>query len=930
MILAAVACPVFTSCYDDSELVGRVENLEERVTNLEAKLNTELQALQTLLEGKINALAGEVEALVTVSKCEKQTDGSYKLTLSDGSSFTVYPEYTPDHNGLVTTTEIEGVLYWAIFEDGSPVAVTDSKGNLVPVVDVVPQVKVDAETGLVEISFDGGESWVAVGYNTPSIFADAEVVETDNYTDEEEAEDPDWCQETPMYVVLTLADGSTITVTIDGAATFMFASNYGGMIKTQYISEGNTTTLSVQAVNVTDWIKEVPAGWTVEENLEWLADYGQAEFYVTAPSAEAIASGAAVAEGTLKVLAVAEGGKSITASVLLTTKPFTNIAAGKGNLTVAMNNGLSGYLVGVSSAADFDPEAILAELEPVVEYVPDPNDWSDYGWSPWYVEENATPLDDNYFSSSIEDYAIADLKGIPELVEGEQYVVWAIGLDSWMDNYTYESGYYLGSIVSVPYYHAFINMKEEIVTFNDIKITAEFVGVEAFFGGFSMKYSDGDMVEDILYELNSSLNSSWGAPYPLYVNDEYIAGWDNGTYTGDPNTLVDGWQSIGPDETYYLYLIPYVEGKTAYTAADVYYYEWTTEPLMPGGTLAVTAGEPTLDYKTITVPIEATGAVYLYHAYVNPELVSTIADKQAYLLENGTMTKGDYKNAQMYNLSPGVTKTLLAMAVDQYGCYGDVFQQDYTTKTYEYASATVSAELVGTPSQTGYVKFSCTGDVDTYYYWYGTQDHYQWTGSSYFGGTAESASSFIALNSSYYFIKNVTATALPEGGVEMTGLTIGTPSLICVSAKLTDGTFTMATVVNFTPSMDLGNFVYALDDNGNENAAWLAAKPVVTASVETVGDFNIVSWTVDLPEGFNAITSCFSSDYLMDYPSAKSKAEFMLSYEYIERNEVIDGGEYSYPYASKGYNIYTLVWDADGNYYEVYVHELDIQGGWGV
>ena len=885
-----------------------------------------------MLESKINALAGEVDALVTVSKCEKQSNGAYVLTLSDGTSFTVYPEYQPeepDFSGLVTTTELGGVLYWATIVDGQPVVVTDANGEPVPVVDVVPQVRV-SENGLVEISFDGGVEWIAVGYNTPSIFADAEVVYTDNYTDEEEAEYPEYYYETPMYVVLTLADGSTITVTIDGAASFIFASNYGGTISSQYISAGNTTSIPVQAVNVTEWIKEVPAGWQVKEDTQYLADYDQAEFYVTAPSAEAIASGAAVAEGTLKVLAVAEGGKSLTANVQLTTKPFSTVAAGKGNLTVSMNNGVSGYLVGISPATEYDADAIIAELKPVVEYVPDPNDWYDYGWSPWYVTENSTPLDDNYFSGSIEDYPLADLLSATELVYGEQYVVWVIALDSWMDNYTYESGYNLGSIVSAPYFHAFINMKEETVTFNDIQIKAEFVGVESFYGAFYMKYSEGDMTSDILSEINSSLNSSWGAPTPIYVNDEYVEGWDNGVFTGNPNDLVSGWQSITPGETYYLYMIPVVEGKTKYTAADLYYFEWTTEGLMPGGTVNVTAGEAVLDYKTITVPLTAEGAVYIYQTYVEPEMVSTIADKQAYLLENATMAKGESVNANKYNLTPGKTMTLLAMAVDQYGCYGDVYQQDYTTKTYEYAAGTVTVEIQGTPEQTGYAKVSCDAEVDTYYYWYGSMDNYQWANSSYLGGTAESASSFIALNSSYYFLQNVKAADVPEAGIEMTGLTVGTPSLICVSAKLADGTFTRATVAEFTPAMNLGNFVFATDDNGNENPVWVAAKPTVTANVELIGDFNVVSWTVEgLPEGFSAITSCFSADFLMDYPSAKSKAEFMLTYEYIEKFDVVEGASYVYPYASKGYNVYTLVWDAEGNYYEVYVHELDITGGWG-
>lgn len=935
-LVVAMACPMFTSCYNDAALwdeiegiQGDVESLEQKLAALEAKLNTDLQALQTLLEGKISALEGKVDGLVTVKDVKENTDGSVTITLSDDTKFTVHPKQ--DNTGLVTTVEIDDVLYWAVYgEDGVAEPAKDANDNLIPVVDVVPQVRVDQETALVEISFDGGVEWIAIGYNEPCVFEGVEVVYTDNYTDEEEAEYPEYYYETPMYVVLTLPDGNTISVTIDGVASFLFASNYGGAITTQYIAAGSTTAIPVQAVNISDWVKEVPAGWKVVEDTQYLAEYGQAEFHVTAPTAEAIASGAAASEGVLKVLAVAEGGKSVTASVKLTVEAFETVSAAKGNVTVKMNSGLGGYLIGVSTLADYDPEAIIAELKPVIEYVPDPDDWSDYGWSPWYVDENSTLLDDNYFDSSIEDYPIADLKNVGELVAGEQYIVWAIGLTSWVNNATWESGYYLGDIFSTTYFNASIELETTKLAFNDIQISAKFEGVTAFYGAFSMKYNPNeDIRSGLVSELNSSLNSSWGAPAPILV--EEIQGLTDGVYAGDPNTLVNGWQKIMPGGTYYFYIIPYEEGKTKYTLADMYYYEWTTEALMPGGTISVTPGEPTLEYKSVSVPLTAEGAVYIYYKYIDPEMVPTITDKAAYLLENGAMSEGGAVSAKQSNMIPGSTMTLLAMAVDQNGCYGEVFVKDYTTKTMEFASAVVKAEVQGTPDQTGLVKISCDAEVDTYYYWYGPKDAYQWLNSSYLGGSAESASSFIALTPDSYLLTKVTPAALPADGILMEGLEIGSPSLFVVSAKLADGSFTKATVAEFTPEMDLGDaFVYATDDNGAENAAWVAAKPVVTYDIDQLGDFTTVTWSVEVKDGFTAKTACFSEDYLDDYPTAKDKVMCILTHPYIDTYDVVAGETYTQPYASKGYSIFTVICDSEGNYYETYVEKLDISGGFGV
>ena len=938
MILAALACPVFTSCYDDSALNERIDkvegdiaDLDQRLKDLETRLNNELQALQTLLEGKITALQGQVgdlgtqvgdlgtqiKGLVTVSSCVKQSDGSYEITLSDGSKFTVYPEYEQDLTGVVTTTTLNGVLYWAIYEDGKPVVVTDAEGNPVPVVGVTPQVDVDPATGNVYVTFDG-EEWINIGNNKPCVFSDAEVVYTDNYTDEEEAQG--WGEETPMYVTITLPDGNTITVTIDGAASFRFASNHGGLISTQFVNPGKTATIPVAATNITDWVKEVPAGWVIKENTQYLAEYGQAEFDVTAPSAEAIASGAAVAEGTLKVLAVAQGGKTVTASVTLTTKAFKTIQAGKGNLTIEMNSGVMGYLVGVSPLADFNADAILDELRPVVEYVADPNDWMDFGWSPWYVDETATPLDDNYFDGSIEEHPIESLKTAVEFVEGEQYVIWVIALDQWTDEATWASGWTLGAMHTVNYLNAFVNLETTLLAFNDIQISAEFKGINMFYGGFSEKYSDDDNRADIVAEINN-----YGMYYtPIEVSSE----WENGIYVGDPNTLVDGYQTIQPGTTYYLYILPYVEGKTKYTVSDLYYYEWTTDGLIAGGTTPVTVAGSTPDFKKVSVDLAAENAVYIYYYFVDPAMVSTIADKQAYLLENGYMSAGATVTANKTGLNPGQTTTLLAMAVDQYGCYGDVLVQEFTAKTMEYAAATVTAELQGTPSQTGIVKFSCDAEVDTYYYWYKSADHFTW-GDSYYGTTVETASAYIALTPNSSYMNKVTAAELPADGIEMTGLTVGSPCYFVVSAKLTDGTYTKATILSFTPEMNLGNFVYAMDDNGNENPAWVAAKPTVKANIQTIGDFTTVEWTVDLPAGYTAITACFHQDYLIDYPSAKSKVQYILTSEYIGSAEVVAGETYVNNYASPGYNVYTVVWDAEGNYYETFVTELNISGGFG-
>ena len=939
MILAALACPVFNSCADfgaDIEgIKGELADLEDRVVALEQKLNNDLAALQTLLEGKINALAGDlsdlqgkVDGLVTVKECKQNANGEYELTLSDGTKFTVYPKYEQDYSGIVTTITLDGVVYWAMFDaNGKPQPMTDANGELIPVVDAVPQTK-KGDDGFFYVSFDGGQTWAPTGVSNPCVFAGVEVVYTDNWTDEEEAQG--WGEETPVYVVLTLADGSTISVTVDGAASFIFGNPYlGAAAKTQYIPYGTATNVTVSGSNIESWIKEVPAGWKIEESVAEFAEYGMGEFIITAPTAEAVASGAAVAEGNLKVLAIAQGGKSVTATLLLTTNAFSGISASKGQLTVGMNNGLGGYLVGVSKVADYDPEAIKAELKAVVEYYEEYESWTgevvkEYTWSPWYPDET-TAYDDNYMDGSVEDYPMDQLVLQEPLVSGEMYIVWAVALNLDMEYYNYT----VGDIVSTQYLNASVTLDEEttVISFNSIEVSLAFDGLTTFFGGFEQQYPGyATTPADIVSSINEGISYGW-APDMYYVNDEGVEGWKDGVYTGDPNGLVYGFQEIEPAKDYYLYIVPVVEGKTVYSVSDVYWYEFTTEGLMDGGIVNVTAGEPVLDYKKISVPLSAEGAVYMYYSFVDPEMIPTIEDKQAYLIENGTMAKGASITAAKANISPSTTLTLIAMAVDKYGCYGDVFQQDYTSKTYEYASVTVAAELQGKPSTSALVKVSASAEVETYYYWYGEINSYQW---DQLGGSLEEASAFIALTPNSYLLEKVAAADLPAEGIELTGLTLGNKYAFVVSAMLADGTFTKATLVEFEPSMDMGNFVYATDDNGVANPVWEAAKPTVTYDLDSTGEFTNISWTVSVPAGFTAKTTCFHQDFLTDYPTAKDKVQFIVTYPYIDLYDVVEGESYFEFYGSPGYNIYTVVCDSEGNYYETYVTELNITGGFGV
>ena len=74
MILAAVACPVFTSCYDDTALNERLENVENDVE----QIKSDLEALKN----------AEMNDLTVVDY--NQIEGGYELVMSDCSKINIY------------------------------------------------------------------------------------------------------------------------------------------------------------------------------------------------------------------------------------------------------------------------------------------------------------------------------------------------------------------------------------------------------------------------------------------------------------------------------------------------------------------------------------------------------------------------------------------------------------------------------------------------------------------------------------------------------------------------------------------------------------------------------------------------------------------------------------------------------------------------
>lgn len=148
LLLTAFALLAFAAC-DTDDLRDDVDNLKGRVESLEAQvtlLNDNMTAIKRLLEG------GQ-----TITEL-KNTDGTYTLKLSDGSTITLtqgskgevkYPEITVNDEGQwVVNGEV-------LMQNGVPVQAVGKTGND----GVTPKFQITDEGSFWQMSYDGGTTW---------------------------------------------------------------------------------------------------------------------------------------------------------------------------------------------------------------------------------------------------------------------------------------------------------------------------------------------------------------------------------------------------------------------------------------------------------------------------------------------------------------------------------------------------------------------------------------------------------------------------------------------------------------------------------------------------------------------------------------------------------------------------------------------------
>ena len=250
--LVATACLV-VSCYDDSGLIDRIDDLDQRLTTVEnmvSSLNSQLDKLQELIDGKL-----------FISGVDDKEDGTHVVTfvntkgemttmvIKDGASPNIGVGQTPD-----------GKWYWTVNGE----YLLDSEGNKLPVTGergVTPSMKI--ENGKWYVSYDYGVTYIECGKATGDdgdAFFKSVILSEDG-----------------KLAYVTLADGTVITldvykefgIAVDVSSALIYS---GQTKKYAYVITGGDENTCLEVLTKGNWQAEVEK-----------TDYTHGNIAVTAP-----------------------------------------------------------------------------------------------------------------------------------------------------------------------------------------------------------------------------------------------------------------------------------------------------------------------------------------------------------------------------------------------------------------------------------------------------------------------------------------------------------------------------------------------------------------------------------------------------------------------------------------------------------------------
>lgn len=579
----------------------------------------------------------------------------------------------------------------------------------------------------------------------------------------------------------------------------------------------------------------VPLGLTAFEGLEHSVNVSSEQWTVVPAEIDGqkcvnVTAPEQVVEVNAPVtMSVTNGDGSWTySSVVLTEKPFRSVFVSATEAVVIPSSGVKKFAYGVMPFSDFDADAVFASAKS------------------WLAGEG-TPSAGCAVSETQVSRTFADILGAPLDAES-RYVLWA----AVEGELVFKE---FGEIV------VDINVVKSYLLDADVEISV--LGADALFYGIVEKTETA--VDDILYQI-SGLDS-------LTVTHNF-------SYEGKASGFVssDGIRNeLRPQTEYLLWVVPAAMGEYTYTENDVFTKPLTTNPVVGGGSLEITCGEPKVTTSSMSFSLSCEGATMIYYAFLDKTGGNRYASDE---VDNDTKFK---QITNVYNqnrigdchtvisnkteaLCKGLNDVaateywLYAVAVDSEGRYGKVHCVSAKTLALEYdESITLSVEAYDVTSKKATFKVtSAGGDLSEYIYWVGRATDPFYANSTHCGGTKTTAQKYMALNPDD---ENISRCMLAHG------------------ALAADGTITIEGMTMET------EYVFVILEKGEKNYSRIGYKKIKTLAAdlgtivrEGTAEWNAAKNSVNIEWHKHMFESAASSGMTSTYGFRFSCPESLTAY----------------------------------------------------
>ena len=765
------------SCYDDSAIREKLDNLDSRLTKVEQDLNTEVDNLEAL----IAALEAKV-AVVNVAT----TDGKVVLTLADGTKVELsQPLTNVDNNGLVTIVEEDGVQYWAV------VGVEGHTGVPVGHPDYSIEFQINADTKELEYSVNHA-AWVSTGVK-------AEAANAAIMTDFVEGED---------YVEIVV-NGTKIVlpkVVADNANLGLSRADF-------FVRYEGSKTLTITAEGLAEvYVMAKPNGWSANIDGENLV--------VKAPTKAAIQIGAAEEEGLIVLHATDEQGKCKTAKVSVKAGLGLTLSVDvNGNLVV--KNAYASEKVSMWGDVSYGFDDIVFGLATPEDFHADPKAYVEFYNSNWSAPNYMDPIFPSIYNvvwggEYVEgEYEVDVIETtVPEVYfnyyysepePGATLVVWAApvipGSEGKAD---YEN------LVYADYVNVVWEVEASAVSHSDITLSVNVAGASQFILGYIAESDYNSEWNPSTFE--DYMNAAMGGPWSSFTKygaaealgmvlpaDQIPAEFNLSDLMG--NKLMAG-------ENYKVWVMPILDHlakldeANSYPEYDYYVYDYSafkfeenflpfvldvkTNDLVAGGAHAAELTLNTNDFTSIYVdvtPSAGTESVYYYwYSEEDYNFFENDAEIMADLLANCYSPLTEADQVSKTYVDPAQTYILATVSIGTDGKYGEIVAKPFSTRAIPTtADITVEASefTLSEDGKTYTVKVKVTGGTKVMGYNI-SDNEYNWASfpknvcvnghkSTYYGyQMADVVDGYATLTFSYSSYKNayyVAAYTVADGAV---------------------------------------------------------------------------------------------------------------------------------------------------------------------